>query len=84
MGGDDVRRTEIALLEFSSDVTLDKGGLSGATITDQKHFELGSLTVEFKKRRIKYGAEVRKRAYRLSHVLIMSLRTKERQITNCV
>jgi hypothetical protein len=36
-------RTKVALLELSGDVALDEGGLSGSTITDQKHFELGSL-----------------------------------------
>ena len=48
-------RTEIALLEFSSDVALDEGGLAGATITDQKHFELCSLW----ERRLAAAARVR-------------------------
>ncbi len=42
-GGEKGARTEITLLEFSGDVTLDEGGLSGSTISDQKHFELCSL-----------------------------------------
>ena len=73
MGGDDVRRTEIALLEFSSDVTLDKGGLSGATITDQKHFELGGLCARVGGCGARGGGRGR---YRLSHCLILSLRAK--------
>ena len=44
------RRTEITLLKLSSDVALDKGSLSGATVTHQKHFELGSLGFVRKRR----------------------------------
>ena len=39
-GGGGERSTEIELLEFSSDVAPEPGGLAATSITDQKHLEL--------------------------------------------